>query len=229
MLVSLTLTHQIISSHRFDDLHTRAGAVYYETQGTTPNQEFIIQWKDVEPLNGATSPGSFEIILHEATGNIEFQHDDVTFGDNFDADDLADNGDTATIGIENLDGTDGFEISFENDLIVDNSALLFVFPTNNPPVAVDDGTIGPVFPGSSINIDVLANDTDLDGDDLTIVSVTQPPFDPNGAGSVVIEFDDTITYTAPGNNNGFFDFTYTITDGHGGVDTGTVTVLVAAL
>ena len=42
---------------------------------------------------------------------------------------------------------------------------------NQPPVATDDDA-GTITAGQSVSIDVLANDTDPDGDPLTITSVT---------------------------------------------------------
>ncbi|WP_178861817.1 cadherin-like domain-containing protein, partial [Thiomicrorhabdus cannonii] len=70
-------------------------------------------------------------------------------------------------------------------------------------------------------IDVLANDSDLDGDTITVQSVTQPAH-----GNVVIEGDGTVTYTPVANYNGPDSFTYTITDGQGGTDTATVSITV---
>ncbi|WP_178863997.1 cadherin-like domain-containing protein, partial [Thiomicrorhabdus cannonii] len=70
-------------------------------------------------------------------------------------------------------------------------------------------------------IDVLANDSDLDGDTITVQSVTQPAH-----GNVVIEGDGTVTYTPVADYNGPDSFTYTITDGQGGTDTAMVTLTV---
>ena len=43
---------------------------------------------------------------------------------------------------------------------------------NDPPIAQDDSEA--TDEGTSVTIDVLPNDSDLDGDNLTIQSVTQP-------------------------------------------------------
>ncbi len=77
---------------------------------------------------------------------------------------------------------------------------------------------------TSVTIDVLANDSDPDGDPISIVAVTDPFF-----GSAVIDdAGSTITYIpAPG--FGFpvtVLFTYTISDGRGGAATALVTVTV---
>ncbi|MGB5638552.1 MAG: retention module-containing protein, partial [Sedimenticolaceae bacterium] len=91
--------------------------------------------------------------------------------------------------------------------------------TNDAPVAVDD--IRTLDEDASLNIDVLSNDSDLDGDSISVSSVTQP-----ANGSVVIEADGTVTYTPNTNYNGGDSFTYTITDGNGGSATATVTITI---
>src|SRR5262249_56690416 len=72
-------------------------------------------------------------------------------------------------------------------------------------------------------VTLLANDSDVDGDSLTITSV-------QGAthGTVAISNGNTV-FTPAANYNGPASFTYTASDGHGGTTTGTVTVNVAAV
>ena len=76
---------------------------------------------------------------------------------------------------------------------------------------------------TSVTIDVLADDSDPDGDPITVVAITDPPI-----GSAVIDVGgSTITFTpAPGAYTGTRLFTYTISDGQGGTATATVTVTV---
>ena len=73
-------------------------------------------------------------------------------------------------------------------------------------------------------IAVLGNDSDLDGDTLSVASVTQ-----GANGTVAINGDNTVTYTPNANFNGSDSFTYTVADGNGGTDTATVTVTVTAV
>lgn len=56
---------------------------------------------------------------------------------------------------------------------------------------------------------VLGNDTDVDGDVLTVVSHTQPAH-----GSITIAADGGFTYVADADYTGAVDVTYTISDGH---------------
>jgi hypothetical protein len=93
-----------------------------------------------------------------------------------------------------------------------------VVTANHPPVAQDDSATSPfAFP---VAIDVLANDSDPDGDPLTIVSFTQPD---SGKAAVTRGPGNKLTYT-PINFVGFDHFLYTVSDGRGGTATATVTV-----
>lgn len=89
---------------------------------------------------------------------------------------------------------------------------------NNAPVAVDD-TAETAYQ-TSVLIDATANDTDADSDALTITDVSAPT-----SGSAVIE-GNQIRYAPDNGFSGEDFFTYDISDGRGGTDSGTVTVTV---
>lgn len=79
-----------------------------------------------------------------------------------------------------------------------------------------------------VTINVLANDTDADGDCLRISDLTQPG---NGTatlntGSCNPANPDTITYRADSGFKGTDTFTYEVDDGNGGTDRATVTIRV---
>src|SRR5919109_2279957 len=88
---------------------------------------------------------------------------------------------------------------------------------NSLPVAVDDSATGRA--GFPVKISVLANDSDADGDSLTVTGVSDPP-----NGSAVINADNTVTYDPDGCFVGTDTFSYTISDGNGGTDTALVSV-----
>ena len=91
---------------------------------------------------------------------------------------------------------------------------------NSAPTAVDDNDR--TNEGEPVIIEVLGNDTDPDGDALSVERiVTQPN---NGTASV--NADGTITYTPNADFSGTDTFTYEISDGNGGTDIATVTVTV---
>jgi hypothetical protein len=76
--------------------------------------------------------------------------------------------------------------------------------------------------GTAVTIDVLANDSDVDGDSLTVTSVTP------GTNGQRDDRRDDVTYTPNPGFTGTDSFTYTVSDGQGGSDTATVTVNVEA-
>ena len=90
---------------------------------------------------------------------------------------------------------------------------------NDPPVAVNDSAV--TKKDTSVIIDVLSNDSDLDfGDILTVDSVTQ------GTNGSVSNNGSYVVYTPATGFNGTDSFSYTISDGNGGADTATVNVAV---
>jgi large repetitive protein len=93
--------------------------------------------------------------------------------------------------------------------------------TNPPPVAAND--VATTLEDILVNIPVLANDTDFDGDPLTVTLASA------ANGTVVIRPDGTIDYTPNANFNGTDTIIYTISDGNGGTSTATVTVAVSAV
>lgn len=90
---------------------------------------------------------------------------------------------------------------------------------NDMPIAAAD--VAATEEDTTIIIAVLANDSDVDGDGLTIASFTQGTH-----GTVTLNADNTLTYNPAANFSGADSFTYTASDGNGGSDTATVTVMI---
>jgi hypothetical protein len=67
---------------------------------------------------------------------------------------------------------------------------------------------------------VLNNDSDADGDILTVTAVTQPS---HGTSTLV---NGVVRYSPAATFSGTDSFSYTVSDGQGGTDTATVTVTV---
>ncbi|HZP12129.1 MAG TPA: Ig-like domain-containing protein [Nevskiaceae bacterium] len=97
--------------------------------------------------------------------------------------------------------------------------------SNHNPVAVNDAASVSQDSAETI-INVRANDTDADGDTLTVTNVGAP----NHGGSVAIRnAGANVGYTPANGFSGTETFSYTISDGHGGTADGTVTVTVNAV
>ncbi|MCB9232852.1 MAG: tandem-95 repeat protein, partial [Bacteroidia bacterium] len=85
--------------------------------------------------------------------------------------------------------------------------IITVTPVNDPPVAIDD--FANTVSGGSVVINVQGNDYDVDGDSLT----TGTTFGGPSHGTVVINPDGSITYTADSNFVGNDTLFYVICDG----------------
>ncbi|MGF1523393.1 MAG: Ig-like domain-containing protein [Leptolyngbyaceae cyanobacterium] len=119
-----------------------------------------------------------------------------------------------------FNGTDSFTYEVSDGEFSDvATATITVAPVNDEPIANDDAAS--TGEGVTVEINALANDTDVDGDALSIDEVGVPV-----NGNVSVE-GDSIFYTP---NNGFTGtdtFSYTIADGNGGTSTANVTVTVS--
>ncbi len=96
-----------------------------------------------------------------------------------------------------------------------------VAPANDPPVAVDDAFSTDEDTVLNETGGVLINDSDPDGDPLTIASTTQP-----GNGTLSMETNGRFTYTPAANFFGTDTFQYTVTDGSLESNVATVTITV---
>ncbi|QSX30230.1 tandem-95 repeat protein [Shewanella cyperi] len=92
---------------------------------------------------------------------------------------------------------------------------------NKAPVAAPD--MASVHSGNSVVIDVLANDSDPDADALTVTAASALH------GTVVINADNSLTYTPTVGYDGSDTVSYSISDGDGGEAQGTVTIAVSAM
>ena len=97
---------------------------------------------------------------------------------------------------------------------------LTVGAVNDVPVARPDAAN--VEKNGSLAIFALANDNDPDGDALTVLSFTQP-----GRGTVAFSAKNiNFRYTPAKGFSGIDQFTYTLSDGHGGTAAATVNIIV---
>ena len=97
-----------------------------------------------------------------------------------------------------------------------------VAAVNDAPVAINDTLAATEdTPVTYTAAQLLGNDTDVDGDTLTIASVTS-----GTGGTAVLNANGTVTFTPDANFNGAASFSYTVTDGTATSNTATVTVNV---
>lgn len=133
---------------------------------------------------------------------------------------LAEDGSFVYTPTENENGEDRFTYSAINETGDRTTAEvnIVVAAVNDAPVAVNDTAT--VNERESITINVLDNDSDIDGDNLTISDATA------SLGTVSIDSNQTtITYTA-GDSSGTDTISYTIVDSEGEQASATVTVTI---
>ncbi|HUJ79772.1 MAG TPA: Ig-like domain-containing protein, partial [Nitrospiria bacterium] len=118
-------------------------------------------------------------------------------------------------------GPDSFTFTTNDSLLSSTAATVTITVANDPPVAVNDTATESK---NSVNntINVLANDSDPNGDTLTVTAVTTPAHGTSGVASG----GSGATYSPTAGYTGSDTFTYTVSDGGGGTAVGTVTVTV---
>ncbi|HBH7871800.1 TPA: tandem-95 repeat protein, partial [Vibrio parahaemolyticus] len=108
---------------------------------------------------------------------------------------------------DNYHGTDSFTYIVTSGGVSESTTVsVDVTPVNDAPVAKDD--IATTQEDTAVTIDVLPNDSDVDGDKLSIQSATVP----EAQGKVEI-VDGKLVFTPAENFNGHAEITYTVTDG----------------
>ncbi|WP_346620375.1 Ig-like domain-containing protein [Blastococcus montanus] len=101
-------------------------------------------------------------------------------------------------------------------LVVLSASPASAEPVNQSPVAVDDAVTYRNYGGVDYPVAVLANDSDADGDPLTVTAVT-----PAAKGNAYLR-DGTVFYKPYFGESGSDSFTYTVSDGQGNTATATV-------
>jgi YD repeat-containing protein len=118
--------------------------------------------------------------------------------------------------------SNGITIEYRYDAAGNRTQIVTSDTPNTAPSAVNDSASVQI--SSGVNIQVRSNDTDPDGNTLTITGVGAP----SGGGTVSILGGGTyVRYTAP-STTGVKTFTYAISDGAGGTSTATVSVTVSS-
>jgi gliding motility-associated-like protein len=102
-----------------------------------------------------------------------------------------------------------------------DEVIITIGSINHPPVAVDDYDTTSI--DEPITINILENDSDPDGDQITPTILTQPEH-----GTVILNADSTVTYTPAAGFFGIDAFTYMICDdGQPSLcDTATVRIII---
>ncbi len=115
-------------------------------------------------------------------------------------------------------------------------STITVVPVNDAPVAVNDGPVA-VNAGSVVNVAPVGNDTDADGDTLSVSAVFDPanptvaipltvgtPYTFANGTQVTLNGDGTLDVRPDYSLGGSAPFDYEVSDGQGGTDRATITL-----
>jgi large repetitive protein len=125
----------------------------------------------------------------------------------------------------NYHGQDSFSYLVSDGDLVSASTLvtLTIFHVNHAPIAANDTARTPIDTQLLLPIAVLlGNDSDHDGDPLTISDVRSN----SARGGRVMLAGSDVVYTPPAHFSGVDSLIYILSDGAGGTANGTVTVTV---
>ena len=109
----------------WDDLVVDSyGSILYTTIGAAPNRKLIVQFKNMGFYPFPATMGTFSVILYESTNVIQVQYRLIVLSYSEKA-----HGGTASIGLENADGTLGIRYAFQNPAAVDSEQAISFTPS----------------------------------------------------------------------------------------------------
>ena len=124
------------------------GNIMYKTIGASPNRKCIIQFKNMGFDPTPTPLGTFSVILYETSNKIQIQYRLIV--DNYSP---LSHGGSATIGIENDDGTDGVLFAFhKGDAVNSEDAISFTPSGSTYTIDPDDALYDGIFLTTNLSL-----------------------------------------------------------------------------
>ena len=116
-------------------------------------------------------------------------------------------------------GTDRFSYTVGDGAATATASVTVTVSPNQAPVAKDDKV--ETVEGRAVTIEVLANDSDSDGDELTVTGATDPR-----KGEVEVRGSGSVFYKPVAGFRGTDRFRYTVSDSRGGTSVANVAIVV---
>ncbi len=123
---SATLPNNFIAPFWDDLVVDPFGNVLYKTIGAAPNRKLIVQFRNMAFYTMPPYLGTFSVILYESANKIQVQYRTIVLKDNPRA-----TGNSATIGIENADGSAGVQYAFQDPAAVSTSKAITFTPSGD--------------------------------------------------------------------------------------------------
>jgi len=152
--------NNIIAAY-WDDMVVDSNELIYQTIGVEPNRQFVLEWYNVNRYGYSSYPMTFEIILNETSGDIWLQYLSLST--------YPFEGQSATVGIENADGTVGTQYCYNQYILEEGLAIRFsTLPVLIGPSQTEEGE-----PGETVSYDVTVRNLQPFSDciDITYASV----------------------------------------------------------
>ncbi len=119
----------------------------------------------------------------------------------------------------NANGADSFQFRVSDGVLSSTATVsVSISAVNDPPVAAPDTAA--TYANQPVTISVLGNDTDVDGNPLSLASAA------SGRHGTTVPSGTVLRYTPSGGYIGKDSFSYTLSDGRGGKDEGLVSVTI---
>ncbi|MGD8256495.1 MAG: tandem-95 repeat protein, partial [Desulfobacterales bacterium] len=209
-----TATTYILTASGGGDTVTSEVAVAIDNTAPVAESQVLITDED-EPvvvlLSGSDADGdslSYEVLSEPQHGTLQGTPPNLTY-----------------TPVVDFNGEDEFTFSLNDGRVSSEPAtvLIAVTAVNDAPIASDENLT--TNEDTILTIDnVLANDSDIDGDDLIVSSYVQP-----ANGQVTQVNNGHFTYSPNQNFFGNDSYSYTVSDGNGGSDDATVNIFVSSV
>ncbi|HSF95138.1 MAG TPA: Ig-like domain-containing protein [Thermohalobaculum sp.] len=185
---------------------------YAATAGTTFSSSGSVLDNDSDPDNDPLSVTGFDL-TSAGGGSVQMNAD----------------GSFTYVAADGFSGTDSFSYTIGDGRGGEDSALVTIevapAPANSAPIALGDSYSAVAGTGLSNAGSVLANDSDPDGDALSVVAFDEITA---GGGTVSMSADGMFNYTPAAGFTGTDSFTYSAGDGNGATASAAVEITVEA-
>ncbi|MBK7499522.1 MAG: T9SS type A sorting domain-containing protein [Ignavibacteriales bacterium] len=161
----------------WDDLDGKTtGKVYYKSSA----DKFIVEYKDWPGYYSGTGPFTFQIVLHK-NGRINIYYKTILGSSN-----------SSSVGIENLDGTDGLQVVRDASYLANDLALMFYA---DPEWLFSNNFQGTIFNGNSVGVilNFITDDLELGDYSMDMEITTNDPVNP----FIVVPIRMTVTNEVP--------------------------------